>query len=133
MQAINDKQWAMMRSAVTAYFPDKVSFYSVTKSYDRFGNLTTASGLMLTVSGQFNNPSGKDREILEALKAAGNQFDESTKFSLPYGTQASIDWVAVSANSIEWNVAYINQHQTFTAATDCLLTRSLINGRRVER
>lgn len=131
IQGLSDRDLAEMRRVVQDYFPDVISLYTTTVEYDRYGVETVTSGFVTTVLGQISAPSGREREIVTALKGEGVLLDETIKVSLPYSTPITTEQVAVTSGNLEWEVAYVSTPYTFTAVTEALLTRKVIGGKRI--
>lgn len=140
MQIPSDRDWAEMRRLVTSYFPDVVSLYTITETFNRYGEPTVVSGFVMTVSGQLNTPSGREREILSALKNEGVAIEDSMHLTLPYGTPIDYAHTVVTSGHFtsghftsgytEWDVVFISP-VTYSATTDVLITRKIVNGHRV--
>jgi hypothetical protein len=132
MIGLDAKMFATMRSVVTQYYPDPVSFYSVARSYtadgtDVYTRTFTASG-----TGQLSDVTGSERAVITALVSAGTEKLETLKLMLPYGTSINTDYEVQTADGKYWQIANADSSQTFTAALKVLLYRKLVDSQQVQ-
>jgi uncharacterized protein YlxP (DUF503 family) len=123
----NNKQWLSMRAMLRRVMQDTVTIYNVTVSTNGEGYETKVRTLALTSIGQLSAANGSERQLIQALVDAGNENIETMKLTLPYGTSISVNQEVDTADSKVWNVVHTNTSQTYTAATEALLYRKVVN------
>ena len=121
------QQLKMMRRAVKRYMPDTILIYSVSTSYTSEGGYTPVRTLVTTVKGKIHEVSGSERMLLAPLVNDGQENIETAKLDLPYGTVINANNEVETADGKIWNVHSTNNSQTFTAETEALLYRKIVN------
>lgn len=123
-----NKDWAVMHTLLRKVMQDTVSIYNVTVSTNGEGYETKVRTLALSSIGQLSAANGSERQLIQSLVDSGNENIETIKLTLPYGTSITINQEVDTADSKVWNVVHTNTSQTYTAATEALLYRKVVNG-----
>lgn len=121
-----------MRQLVRAVMQDTIEIYNVTTTTDEWGNPTTSRTLATTVKGQLSAASGNERKLAESLGAINNVItgDENIEIMhlvLPYGTSLALNQEVKSPDGKYWQVVQVNSSQSYTAALEATLMRTIIN------
>lgn len=133
---IFDQDLAYMRDEIRAFFDDPISIYSVTITYDEYGQETTTRTLTASVTGQLSNARGNEvQHVAEILSNApinqGIENVEVMHLTLPYSTSLSITDEITTVDGKNWQVTNINDSQTFVAAKQATIYRHLVGGQEV--
>lgn len=94
-----------MRMQANMFFTTPVSVYETSIQYDRYGQEIITSGFRFSTSGYTGKISGRDRELLEALKLLGSETETNILVLIPidnplritdtivvYGTNYRVIW-----------------------------------------
>lgn len=120
--------WAFMRSEVQKFMPDTVSIYSISTSYTSENGESKVRTLVTTSKGKLHDASGSEKRLLQTLVDEGTETIETAKLDLPYGTDIDATNEVLTADGKYWNVHSTNSSQSFTAETEALLYRKIVNG-----
>lgn len=123
-----NSDWNFMRSEVQKFMPDTVSIYSISTSYSSETGESKVRTLVSTVKAKIHDASGNEKRLLQTLVDVGTETIETARLDLPYGTTITTDYEVLTADGKYWNIHSTNASQTFTAETEALLYRKIVNG-----
>ena len=127
----SNSDWAFMRREVQKFMQDTVTIYTITTTRDRYGKETTTKTSVGTSKAQLHDASGSEKQLIAALVNEGIENIETAKLALPYGTEIDATKQVQTSDGKYWSIVGTNTSQTFTAATEVLLYRRLVNGQMV--
>lgn len=136
MQVPNASQWAFMRSMLTSFMPDVIQIYTLTTTYNEYGQPSEVRTLTTTISGQLSAATGTELQHITDLISSDpvNQGIENTEvihLVLPYSATLTTEQEVTTADGKDWQVTVSNDSQTFTAAREYTLYRHLVSGTEV--
>lgn len=123
----SNKEWSMIRREVQRFMPDTVSIYSISTSYSSETGESKVRTLVSTNKARFGNPSGNERQLIQALVNSGVEDIETAKLHLPFDTDISVSNEVLTEDGKYWNVVHTNSSQSFTSETNALLYRRVVN------
>lgn len=136
MQIPSVMDWNLMRTTLTYFMPDVIQVYTLTTTYNEYGQPTEARTLTTTISGQLSAATGTEIQHVNDIISsdAVNEGVENTEvlhLVLPFSASLTTEQEVTTADGKNWNVTVSNDSQTFTAAREYTLYRRLLNGSEV--
>lgn len=136
MQLPTAKDWSLMRTTLTVFMPDVIQVYSITTTYNEYGQPSQARTLTTTISGQLSAATGTELQHVNDIISsdAVNEGVENTEVMhlvLPYSATLTTEQEVTTADGKNWQVTMSNDSQTFTAAKEYTLYRHLISNQEV--
>lgn len=126
---LSDSVLLQMRTQANLSMQDDIHIYTVTVSHNMYGEQIVTSGLPTTAKGLIASLSGKEDDLVSALKDEGLLKSQSAKLLLPFETVLETSQVIVdSGTAREWDVVWANYDMTdeYQLYTKAVITRDIV-------
>lgn len=121
-------QHAMRQFLAAHAMPSTVTFYTVTRTPNAFGEMTKSRTQLLVTQTQYHQLTARETDIIRPLVAVGLENVETRKCTIPF---AALDaqtstLEADTPDGLTWSVVHIISERSYMAATEVFLIREVV-------